>query len=79
MQPPRYHVCPRCGRAVPAASRQRFCLNDGTPLLVGCAGCGSAIDSPHARHCGHCGQAYHRDRAEPAGFPHVQADPPRDR
>jgi DNA-directed RNA polymerase subunit RPC12/RpoP len=53
-----YRLCLRCGRAVPAASGQAFCLNDGAPLLAACPHCGAAITSPHGRFCGRCGHPY---------------------
>ena len=51
-----YRVCPRCARAMPASSEERFCINDGTWMLEGCPLCGAAITSPYARFCGVCGQ-----------------------
>ena len=53
----RYRLCPRCGRAVPLRSEERYCINDGTPLLEGCPACGVSITSPYARHCAGCGAA----------------------
>ena len=50
-----YRLCPRCGRAVPAASSERYCINDGARLLDACPTCQAPIVSPYARHCGQCG------------------------
>lgn len=52
-----YRLCPRCLRAVPNTSPERYCVNDGVPLLGACPACGSRITSPFARHCGRCGAA----------------------
>ena len=60
-----YHLCPRCGRAVPAVSGERFCLNDGCELLASCPACGAAITSPHGRYCGRCGAAFGPPREMP--------------
>lgn len=51
----RFRLCPRCSRAVPASSEERFCINDGTRMMEGCPHCGAAITSPYARFCGACG------------------------
>ncbi|WP_309571028.1 zinc ribbon domain-containing protein [Deinococcus sp.] len=51
----RYRLCPRCLRAVPGTSGERYCVNDGTRLLDSCPACGAAITSPYARHCSRCG------------------------
>ena len=50
-----YRLCPRCFRAVPLASNEQFCANDGMPLLEACPKCGSSITSPYARYCVVCG------------------------
>ncbi|WP_158531670.1 MULTISPECIES: zinc ribbon domain-containing protein [unclassified Meiothermus] len=50
-----YRICPRCARAVPASTQERYCLNDGERLLEACPGCGARITSPYARFCGRCG------------------------
>lgn len=50
-----YRLCPRCLRAVPAHSGERYCVNDGTLLLETCPACHAPIRSPYARHCAHCG------------------------
>lgn len=59
-----YRLCPKCARAVPATSSERFCINDGTRLLEACPHCGAAISSPYAHFCGACGleltQTLHR-------------------
>ncbi|WP_169730639.1 zinc ribbon domain-containing protein [Calidithermus chliarophilus] len=53
-----YRICPRCARAVPLASSERYCTNDGTRLLEACPGCGARITSPYARFCGRCGREF---------------------
>jgi hypothetical protein len=53
-----YRLCPKCNRAVPAQSGERFCVNDGVKLLEVCPACGVAITSPYARFCRGCGLAY---------------------
>ena len=50
-----YRLCPRCARAVPHTSGERYCANDGTRLLEVCPHCGSPITSPYARFCVRCG------------------------
>ena len=50
-----YRLCPRCGRAVPARSGERYCVNDGWRLLDGCPACGARILSPYSRFCAGCG------------------------
>lgn len=52
---PRYHLCPRCGRATPAAAREAYCPNDGTRLLASCPRCDAPIGSPFGRYCTACG------------------------
>lgn len=56
-QPLAFHVCPHCGRAVPASSTERYCPNDGQALLRHCPACHAPILSPYARFCTHCGHA----------------------
>lgn len=51
----RYRLCPRCERAVPADTEERYCINDGTWLLEHCPLCGAGITSPYARFCAGCG------------------------
>ena len=51
----RYRLCPKCARAVPASSGERYCINDGTHMLERCPVCDTSIGSPHARFCGACG------------------------
>ena len=51
----RYRLCPRCARAVPIRSSERYCINDGSWLLEQCPLCGSAITNPYTRFCGCCG------------------------
>ncbi len=53
-----YRICPRCSRAVPAQSKEAFCINDGTKLLEKCPVCQAKITSPHARYCQACGFHY---------------------
>ena len=50
-----YRICPRCARAVPLRSRERYCINDGRWMLEECPRCGAGITSPYARFCGECG------------------------
>lgn len=50
-----YRVCPRCFRAVPLTSDERYCTNDGERMLEACPRCGARIVSPYARFCGRCG------------------------
>ena len=50
-----YRLCPRCFRAVPAASGERFCVNDGEKLLTRCPKCQAAIGTPFTRFCAGCG------------------------
>lgn len=52
-----YRLCPRCLRAVPVQSGERYCVNDGTRLLEHCPACGAGITSPYSRYCAGCGQA----------------------
>lgn len=51
----RYRLCPRCARAVPVSSSERYCINDGTLMLERCPDCGEGIASPYARFCAACG------------------------
>ncbi len=50
-----FRLCPRCGRAVPDSSGERFCPNDGERLLESCPKCGAGIRTPLARFCTACG------------------------
>jgi hypothetical protein len=50
-----YRLCPHCCRAVTASSGERYCINDGAPMLSGCPACGAPIVSPYTRYCGSCG------------------------
>ncbi|WP_170928565.1 zinc ribbon domain-containing protein [Deinococcus hopiensis] len=52
-----YRLCPRCLRAVPTISGERYCVNDGTRLLESCPQCTAPITSPYARFCTRCGAA----------------------
>lgn len=51
----RYRLCVRCFRAVPASSRECYCINDGTAMLETCPLCSTPITSPYARFCAACG------------------------
>lgn len=55
---PQFRLCPRCARAVPARSSERYCINDGTWLLERCPLCGAAITSPYTRFCAACGLGF---------------------
>ena len=61
----RFRLCRTCSRAVPAESKERYCINDGSRLLESCLGCGAHITSPYARFCPACGQEYRSSMAEP--------------
>ncbi|WP_276959338.1 double zinc ribbon domain-containing protein [Allomeiothermus silvanus] len=50
-----YRICPRCARAVPASTDERYCTNDGERLLEACPRCQAKFTSPYARFCGICG------------------------
>ena len=51
----RYRLCPRCERAVPANTEERYCINDGTWMLEHCPLCQASITNPYARFCAACG------------------------
>ncbi|MFC4453934.1 hypothetical protein [Deinococcus sonorensis] len=55
---PYYRLCPRCFRAVPGSTAERYCINDGTRLLDRCPCCGTRITSPYSRYCSGCGHPY---------------------
>lgn len=55
MEEATYRLCPRCFRAVPARSSERYCANDGERLLERCPLCETAITSPYAQFCVGCG------------------------
>jgi hypothetical protein len=55
-----YRLCPRCARAVPGDSRERYCINDGERLLEECGSCHTAITSPYTRFCAGCGLEFAR-------------------
>jgi hypothetical protein len=61
-----YRLCPQCGRAVPATSKERYCINDGSWLLEACPICTATVRSPYARHCGVCGFKF--SKLEPEGL-----------
>ena len=50
-----YRLCPRCQRAVPISSPERYCSNDGALLIGACPECRTPIGSPFARFCAACG------------------------
>jgi hypothetical protein len=50
-----YRLCPRCFRAVPEASEELYCPNDGVKLLTTCPACSAPITSPYSRFCVRCG------------------------
>jgi hypothetical protein len=56
----RYWLCVRCFRAVPATTREHYCINDGTHMLEACPSCATPIVSPYARYCAGCGLAFAR-------------------
>ena len=60
-----YRLCPRCLRAVPASSGERYCVNDGTRLLDACFHCGARVTSPYARHCARCGTSLTQEPGHP--------------
>ena len=53
---PQYRICPRCARAVPIESEEKYCINDGTEMTEQCQVCQAPIMSPYARNCAQCGQ-----------------------
>jgi hypothetical protein len=53
-----YHLCPRCLRAVPRRSGERYCVNDGERLLEVCPACHAPILSPYAHFCAACGHPF---------------------
>ena len=61
-----FRVCPKCFRAVPGDSHERYCVNDGQRLLEHCPKCETRITNPYGRHCAVCGhhllQAVQEDR-----------------
>ena len=63
-EPITYRLCPRCARAVPIRSGERYCINDGSWLLEACPLCGSAITSPYTRFCAACGLEFPRTLGE---------------
>jgi hypothetical protein len=50
-----FRVCPKCARAVPGQSQERYCINDGERLLERCPVCQTRITNPYGRHCATCG------------------------
>jgi hypothetical protein len=67
-EPATYRLCPRCLRAVPSASGEDFCSNDGQRLLEACPGCQRRITSPFARYCTGCGLEF-RGLSHEQGIP----------
>jgi hypothetical protein len=53
-----YLLCPRCLRAVPRESGERFCPNDGIRLLLACPKCNHPITSPFNHYCTQCGHSF---------------------
>lgn len=62
-----YRLCPKCFRAVPTASHEVFCANDGARLLEVCPKCRSLITSPYARYCVACGLEFGESAPVPSG------------
>lgn len=54
-QPLSYHVCPRCLRATPSAAGEKYCPNDGSPMLTACPRCAQPILAPYGEYCANCG------------------------
>jgi predicted amidophosphoribosyltransferase len=65
----RYRLCVRCFRAVPATLDERYCINDGTPMLEACPSCGTPITSPYTRFCAACGLEFQDPPSIQGGFP----------
>ncbi len=59
-----FHICAACGRAVPAASKEVYCINDGERLLESCPQCEAQITSPYAQFCAKCGFEYRTFQGE---------------
>jgi uncharacterized C2H2 Zn-finger protein len=59
-----FKLCPRCGRAVPASSGEKHCINDGEVLLKACPTCETSITHPYAKHCSSCGYEFARATAK---------------
>jgi endogenous inhibitor of DNA gyrase (YacG/DUF329 family) len=53
-----FRICPKCQRAVPGQSEERYCINDGALLLERCPKCQARIQSPYARFCARCGHSF---------------------
>jgi ribosomal protein L37E len=53
-----FKLCPRCGRAIPASSDEKHCINDGEILLTTCPVCATTIMHPYAKHCSSCGYEF---------------------
>ncbi|MCA9839709.1 MAG: zinc ribbon domain-containing protein [Trueperaceae bacterium] len=52
-----YLLCPKCQRALPSSSKERYCPNDGLKMLEACPHCDTAITSPYSRFCTNCGES----------------------
>lgn len=61
-----FALCPNCDRAVPRASGEHFCPNEGARYVTACPACESPIFSPHARFCVRCGSSLTHKRDEHA-------------
>jgi len=59
-----FRLCPRCARAVPTSSSERYCINDGSWMLEECPLCSAAITHPYARYCTACGLEFARTLTE---------------
>jgi hypothetical protein len=53
-----FKLCPRCGRAIPANSGEKHCINDGELLFNACPACETPIMHPYAKHCSSCGHEF---------------------
>ena len=62
-KPLSYLLCPKCQRTLPAASKERYCPNDGSRMLTACPHCNAAITSPYSRFCTACGEKLFVDMA----------------
>jgi rRNA maturation endonuclease Nob1 len=70
----KFRLCSRCGRAVVADTQERFCINDGEPLLERRPHCRAEIHSPYAHFCARCGQLLLRVAASPESRPSSSSD-----
>jgi hypothetical protein len=65
----RFRLCVRCFRAVPATTSERYCINDGSPMLEACPSCDTPITSPYARYCAVCGLEFAEQPSTRGGSP----------